>query len=256
MKKKIKGDDTESKKVTKISLSTFFFIIAIIIIICMGCYIYIVQINYTDNIKTLQDNNNNMQNTINILQEKINYLSTSTNSNNSKESTNITNPTSTTKKETPNENNKKVDSIAKKLFKEGSQKIRETEYSDYYEYTLDNPSKTINGKSYQKANISYSDIKNKYSKIFTGKALDKVLSKRFIQVNSNLYILIGGATGWDITNIKLSRLSESNDKITYKVTYSNVQDDDTVSSKKESCNMTIKLVNGSYRISETNYYNI
>ena len=115
--------------------------------------------------------------------------------------------------------------------------------------------KNINGVKYQKRNVLYSDVEKEYSEIFTGEALKKVLGKRFAEVDGYLYVSYGGATGWNISNIKVSRVSESNNGIEYIVKYNDINEDDSVSEER-SCNMTIKLVDGNYRISTTNYCNL
>lgn len=212
----------EEKKYIKISLSTFFLLLAIIVIIAMVYYIYIEKTNYNKEIANLEANATNMQSTIVDLQGKI-------------------------------------DSIAMDLFEKGSQKIREAHYSDYYhKYDIAEPltEKTIDGVTYQKANALYHNVEEEYSEIFTGEALKKVLGIRFTEIDGCLYILPGGASGWDITNIKVSRVSESNNEIEYIVTYNNVEVDDSISKEEYSCKMTIKLVDGKYRISTTDYCNL
>ena len=146
---------------------------------------------------------------------------------------------------------------AKNLFEKGSKKIRETQYHDYYEYKVASPivEKTINGVKYQKRNVLYSKVKKQYSEIFTGEALNKVLNKRFAEVDGYLYVSFGGATGWDITNIKVSKISKSNNEIKYKVKYKDVEIDGSTS-KELSCNMTIKFVDGNYKISSIDYCNL
>ena len=54
----------------------------------------------------------------------------------------------------------KVDEIAKDLFEKGSQKIRETQYTDYYQYETAEPvsEKNINGVIYQKRNVLYANV--------------------------------------------------------------------------------------------------
>jgi len=81
-----------------------------------------------------------------------------------------------------------------------------------------------------------------------------------MEIDGYLYVSYGGATGWDITNIKLSRVSENNNEIKYKVEFNNIEgydekENDIISNKK-SCNMTIELVDGEYKISETDYLDI
>lgn len=66
-------------------------------------------------------------------------------------------------------------------------------------------------------------VEKEYSEIFTGEALKKVLGKRFAEVDGYLYVSYGGATGWGVTNIKVSGVSKSNNEIEYIVTYNDVE---------------------------------
>lgn len=249
----------EEKNVTKISLSTFFLILAIIAIIVMGIFIYKLNNDKTAEIQKsteLQAQVNSLNGTVSDLQGKIESISNTINTNGS---SNTTNSTANTNNSSSSNaiNTENVDKIAKELFEKGSLKIRETQYTDYYEYDSVNPNveKTINGKTYQKRNILYSEIEKKYSEIFTGDALKKVLDKRFAEVDGYLYVSYGGATGWDITNVSVSKISESNNEIKYTVKYNDVEIDDSIS-QEQSCNMTIKLVDGNYRIVSTDYCNL
>lgn len=151
----------------------------------------------------------------------------------------------------------KVDEIAKDLFEKGSEKIRETQYNDYFEYERERPivSTFINDDVYEKRTVLYSDVKKEYSEIFTGDVLENVLSIRFIEIDGYLYVRAGGATGWDVTNVNLERISETNGEIEYLVTYNNVNIDGGVE-EEETCKMTVKLVDGNYRISKTDYLGV
>ena len=73
----------KEKNVTKISLSTFFLILAIIAIIVMGIFIYKLNNDKTAEIQKsaeLQSQVNSLNGTINDLQEKINSVSNTINS--------------------------------------------------------------------------------------------------------------------------------------------------------------------------------
>ena len=196
-----------------------------------------------------------MLNTINELQTKINSISNTIDSNSVSENNNNQNSVNTSSNS--NLNKEDIDKIAKELFENGSEKIRELFYTECEEYEVSRPltEKTINGITYQKRNVLYSDVEKEYAKIFTGEALNKVLSKRFIEIDGYLYVSYGGATGWSISNIKLSKISEGNNEIKYNVKYNDVDIADNVS-EEHSCTMTIKLVNGDYRISSTDYEDI
>ena len=64
----------------------------------------------------------------------------------------------------------------------------------------------------------------------------------------------GGQDEWNISNVRIERVSETEaiDEIEYKITYNDVELDNSVS-EDITCTMKIKLVDGEYRISETNY---
>ena len=78
----------EEKNVTKISLSTFFLILAIIAIIVMGIFIYKLNKDKTAEIQKsteLQSQVNSLNGTVSDLQGKIDNISNTINSNNSKQ---------------------------------------------------------------------------------------------------------------------------------------------------------------------------
>ena len=86
----------EEKKVTKISLSTFLLIIAIIAIIVMGIFIYKLNNEKTIEIQKsteLQSQVNNLNGTVSELQGKINSISETINTNTSSANNNVTNNT-------------------------------------------------------------------------------------------------------------------------------------------------------------------
>lgn len=143
------------------------------------------------------------------------------------------------------------------MFEEGSLKIRETQYTDYPDYDVSKPlaEKKINNENYRKRNVKYMDVVKEYSKIFTGDALNKLLNKRFAEVDGYLYVSDGGATGWNIANVSVSRIGQPNDEIRYSVKYNDVLIGDSYSEQK-TCEMTLKYVDGDYRILSTNYCNL
>lgn len=76
--KRKRGENMEEKNVTKISLSTFLLIIAIIAIIVMGVFIYKLNNEKTAEIQKsteLQSQLNNLNGTVSDLQRKINNIS-------------------------------------------------------------------------------------------------------------------------------------------------------------------------------------
>lgn len=89
----------EEKNVTKISLSTFLLLIAIIIIAVMGYFIYKLNNDKTIEVQKsteLQAQVNSLSGTVNDLQGKITSISETINSNNSKDNTTLSNETTNT----------------------------------------------------------------------------------------------------------------------------------------------------------------
>lgn len=121
----------EEKKEIKVSLTTFFLILAIIIILVMGMFIYKLsneKTEETNKTSELQTRVNSLNNTIGDLQEKIDNISENINSNNSVENTSNTNNTNTstnTTTTTNNNNNNKSNSFTDKEVKKA--------FSDYLE---------------------------------------------------------------------------------------------------------------------------
>lgn len=115
----------EEKKVTKISLSTFFLILAIIAIIIMGFFIYKINNDKNAEIKKsteLQSQVNSLNGTVSNLQGKIDSISETINPNSSSKTENLKNSNETSsKKETLEEAN-----ITNKVNKTGL--IGETTY--------------------------------------------------------------------------------------------------------------------------------
>lgn len=81
----------KEKKSLKISLSTIFLLLAIIVIIAMAYYIYIEKTNYNKGIANPEVNVANTQNTIDELQEKIDSKSNTINSKKVSNPENVTN---------------------------------------------------------------------------------------------------------------------------------------------------------------------
>ena len=160
-----------------------------------------------------------------------------------------------------NNNNNELDNeTAKQIFEKGASKIRKLQYEELikteYEISGNFIEKEINGKTYVKTNEKYETVKQKYGELFTDKALENVLAKRFANVDGILYVSYGGATGWDITNVEVEKINEKDGELTYKASYNNMGIDGSVDNKEQTCEFKIKKVNEEYKISETNYYNL
>ena len=159
-----------------------------------------------------------------------------------------------------NSNNELDDETAKELFEKGADEIRQLKYSglmkDEYEVNGKRIEKNINGTVYVKTNEKYEKVVQKYGEIFTDKALENVLAERFVNIDGILYVSDGGASGWEITNVKVERINEGNGEISYRATYNDVAVNDEVIEEKQTCEFKIKKVDGEYKISETNYCDI
>ena len=82
----------EEKKVTKISLSTFFLILSVIVIIVMAYFIYRISNEKTvekEKVANLNNEVSSLQNTVNNLNEKINNVSNIVNSSDESNKANI-----------------------------------------------------------------------------------------------------------------------------------------------------------------------
>ena len=237
----------------KLSIGTVIILLVIVAVIAVGATYMITKTEKQNTNSNGVENNSESLDTAKT--ENENKITNTTAGIN--ENTNTTNNVSNTSKKEEDKlsevNNKNIDEIAKKLFENGAEKIRETEYSDYSEYEQADPTveKKINGNIYTKRNVLYEDIKKEYSKIFTGEALEKFLNIRFANVDGYLYVMEGGASGYSITNIKLTRTSSDNNTVKYSIKYNDMFEEEVY--EEESCNMTIKLENNEYKISEINY---
>ena len=108
------------------------------------------------------------------------------------------------------DNNNNFDNeTAKKIFEKGAEEIRKLQYSglikEEYGVSGNLIERRINGRVYVKTNERYEKVVQKYGEIFTDKALENVLAKRFANVDGVLYISYGGATGWGITNVEVEK---------------------------------------------------
>lgn len=155
-----------------------------------------------------------------------------------------------------------IDVIAKELFDQAESCIGNiwfngTEFLPFISPYEENPELevTIDGRTYSKCDMLYSDFVEVYSGIFTGEALNDFLNWKFTDVDGYLYaIFSGGMTGVGVEDVKLTRVSEKGDEITYNISYNYVfiQGNEQAA----TCSMTIKPVNGIYKISEFDYRNI
>lgn len=190
----------EEKKVTKISLSTFFLILAIIVILFMVYYIYTEKKDSDKEISTLKENTEEMKNTINSLQEKSNSTSNTINSNINNENNDYQQNTTTSNIENKGvtfSNNEIKTTLQNYLdligAKEGSPinmlvKLGLCNYGDYNNVTPTDD-------NYIKTNIKYSTFKEKMLQYVTEECFYNNFNTFYKDQNGILYYFDGGATG-------------------------------------------------------------
>ena len=146
-----------------------------------------------------------------------------------------------------------VDETAKSLFERAFYAMRDT---NIYEIDTKEP------KIYNKNNIVYvkttkkydkDELKAKYSEIFGGKALEKIVEELFCEVDGMTYQIATSEKLYWIKNTQLENIKEENEEITYKVTYEEVCSENT---KIKTCVIKIKKEEDGYKIVETEYLNI
>lgn len=184
------------KKTIKISLSTFFLIIAIIVIIVMGIYIYkisVEKIREEENVEILNSEVTKLEGTVSSLKEKLNLIANTVNSNTNAEIENS---------KTNNEEVKfSKDEIKKSLqnyldlvgIGEGSTlgMLVKLELCDYNDY--DNANKT--NDNYVKTNIKYADYKAKMLEYVTEDWFNTRFKNSYKEQEGLLYYFDGGASG-------------------------------------------------------------
>lgn len=152
----------------------------------------------------------------------------------------------------PSDNPNAIDVIAYDLFYRGSGEIRQLRYNgtEFLPFITPHIEAKVGDSTYCKCDMLYSDAVKIYSQIFTGEALEEYMGHMFADIDGYLYAFLGGGgSGAGFGNVELTRVSETKNEIKYKVSYSHNFDVETF----ETCTMTIKLVNGSWRISEIDY---
>jgi|GEM_PF-7060449 len=176
---------------------------------------------------------------------------------------------------TPNENETSSNAVtiddpsqaAKQLFTITSEMIRKTISSqpcDYLGSTLlkkdivyrPHVSQTVNSVIYYKTILLYQETIDKYfSSVFTGQALSHFLNGRFLNVDGVLYCNgSGGMTGYDITNLAVTLISQQDGRYTFEATFNIVECcDDYVSDYTETSQFTIERVGNQWKVSEIDY---
>lgn len=251
----------EEKKKRKINLIAILLIVAIVVNVATFCYIGIDKINDNKTIAEYEENASALQKMIDDLQDESGTLKGELEA--------VTDRTDEPKY-TVDEmftmmnfllydfyDDDIIDALARVLFYRGAvatMKAKSAEGFPYVPFFEPPVFKTINGLAYEKKDMRYDDIVRIYSTIFTGNALEEFLDIRFADVDGDLYVLDGGMSGWTVSSAKLTRVSESDGEIKYSVSLvSDFGSDEFPNKVEDTCSMTIKLVDGNYRISEFDY---
>ena len=158
-----------------------------------------------------------------------------------------------------------LDVLAADLFMKAADKIAKNDYSTFPEYTKRRWNAGVtepleykaDGLRYVMRYYPFYWMEDEYSNIFTGKLLDKVLDKRFVEKEGYLYIkeVKKGATEWGVVNAQLTRISEKDDEIKYSVKYDRTENG-KIAAKGLTCTMTMKYEDGRYKISDTDFGNL
>ena len=202
----------EEKNATKISLSTFFLILAIIAIIVMGIFIYKLNNDKTAEIQKsteLQSQVNSLNGTVSDLQGKINNISETINSNNSSESSNTINNNNSTENTTVKFSEKEIKDVLQMCLNLESAKtngpgtILET-LGLYKDYSNSNSEKSAKKTGFMKTSIKFSDFKEAMLKYMTEECYQKQWSDLYENEDGYLCYANVGATGvaYKVNSIK------------------------------------------------------
>lgn len=184
------------KKPIKISLSTFFLIIAIIVIIVMGIYIYKISVDKMkeeEKVEILNSEVTELEGTVNSLQEKINSIANTVNSNTDAEIEN----SQTSNEEVKFSNDEIKKSLQNYLdligIREGSPlgMLVKLELCNYDDYNTANKT----SDNYVKTNIKYADYKAKMLEYVTEDWFNTKFKNSYKEQEGLLYYFDGGASG-------------------------------------------------------------
>lgn len=239
----------EEKNATKISLSTFFLILAIIVII-MGYFIY--KLNNDKevaNTKVTELNSqvSGLESTVNNLQGTINNISNTINKSSENIETNSNNATQTNTNVSKTFSNDEIkNAIQNYLDLRGALesspegllvKLGLTSFEANTEKSDDN---------YIKTNIKYSEYKNKMLNYMTEQWFEDNFTKLFKNVNGYLYYFDGGATGMTFEVESITIKGDYSD-LRYIASVYNIYIDD--SKEQEDIEFHIENYNGKCVIS-------
>ena len=202
----------EEKNVTKINLSTFFLILAIIAIIVMGVFIYKLSNDKTAEIQKsteLQSQVNSLNGTVSDLQGKINSISQTINSNTSNESSNTTSNSNSNENTTSKFSEKEIKDVLQMCLNLESAKtngpgtILDTlglSKDSSYQNSENSAKKT----GFMKTSIKFSDFKEAMLKYMTEECYQKQWSDLYENEDGYLCYANVGATGvaYKVNSIK------------------------------------------------------
>ena len=202
----------EEKNVTKISLSTFFLILAIIAIIVMGIFIYKLNNDKTAEIQKsteLQSQVNNLNGTVSDLQGKINSISQTISSNTSNESNNATNNSNSTENAAANFSEKEIKDVLQMCLNLESAKtngpgtILDT-LGLSKDSSYQNSERSAKKTGFMRTSIKFTDFKEAMLKYMTEECYQKQWSDLFENEDGYLCYANVGATGvaYKVNSIK------------------------------------------------------
>ena len=202
------------KNVTKISLSTFFLILAVIVIIVMGIFMYKTYNEKnvaTEKVSDLNGQVSNLKSTVDQLQGKINSISDTINNDNIKENSISTN--NVTENDFTSDNILFTEKQVKHAFKKYLDLIAAREASPssvLKELKLINEEATKAAKKegYLKTDVKFSKFKETILQYITLNCLQKDFST-FIEEDGYLCYFNGGATG---IGYEVTKITKVNDK--------------------------------------------
>ena len=149
-----------------------------------------------------------------------------------------------------------TDEKAKQLFESATNDISELAYEEpmgVVNRILGDDIKTtdieiiVGETPYYETTGKFKDLEDYYAKTFSGEALDWVMSTKFIDTNGVLYCsAVGGATGWEIENLKVTQLEKNENSYTYKAEF--VEFEEPATSE-----FVVEKSDAGYRIAKIDY---
>ena len=105
----------------------------------------------------------------------------------------------------------------------------------------------IDGNAFYETTATFKELQDFYSNLFTGDALNWILSTKFADVDGVLYVSpAGGASGWGISNVEVTLISQNGGTYTYEAAFDAF--DVTTTSQ-----FAIEKTENGYRISSIDY---